>query len=44
MEDILYCKDLYDPNGGDKAQPDDMSDANWNKMHKKAIGHIRLGG
>ena len=31
MEDILYCKDLYDPIEGDKARPKVMSDADWKK-------------
>ena len=41
MEDIFYCKDLCYPIEGDEARPKDMSNADWNKMHGKVIGHIR---
>ena len=41
MEDILYCKDLYDPIEGDEAWPKDMSDPDWKNIHRKVIGHIR---
>ena len=41
MEDILYCKDLYDPIEGDEAKPADMSDKDWNKQNKKTVGTIR---
>ena len=26
MEDVLYCKDLHDPNESDSVKPSDMSD------------------
>ena len=39
MEDILYCKDLHEPIEG--VEPEGTSDANWKKMNRKAIGHIR---
>lgn len=41
MEDLLYCKDMYEPILGDDAKPDGTSDAAWAKMHRKTIGHIR---
>ena len=44
MEDILYCKDLYDPTEGYEARRKDISNANQKKMHRKTIGHIRQWG
>ena len=41
MEDLLNCKDLYDPIEGDNAKPDDMPDLDWKKLKKKALGAIR---
>ncbi|KAL6211007.1 hypothetical protein ACLB2K_016236 [Fragaria x ananassa] len=41
MEDILYYKDLHEPIEGVEAKPEGTSDANWTKMNRKAIGHIR---
>ena len=41
MEDILYCKDLHEPIEGVEAKLEGTSDANWKKMNRKAIGHIR---
>ncbi|KAM2683111.1 hypothetical protein EV1_044763 [Malus domestica] len=41
MEDILYCKDMHEPIEGDAAKPESMSDAEWKKMNRKAIGTIR---
>ena len=29
MEDLLNCKDLYDPIGGDNAKSSDMSGVGW---------------
>ena len=40
MEDILNCKDLYDPIEGDNAKSSDKSDANWKKLKKKTLGAI----
>ncbi|KAA8532769.1 hypothetical protein F0562_032802 [Nyssa sinensis] len=40
MEDILYCKDLYEPIEGDTAKPKDMDDEKWKRLHRKTIGHI----
>ena len=42
MEDLLNCKDLYDPIEGNKAKPDDMLDADWKKLKKKTLSVIRL--
>ena len=41
IEDLLDCKDLYDPIEGDNAKPDDMSDPNWKKLKKKTLGAVR---
>ncbi|KAA8523891.1 hypothetical protein F0562_010314 [Nyssa sinensis] len=41
MEDILYCKDLYEPIERDTAKPKDMDDEKWKRLHRKTIGHIR---
>ncbi|KAA8526119.1 hypothetical protein F0562_007781 [Nyssa sinensis] len=41
MEDILYCKDLYEPIEGDTAKPKDMDDEKWKRLHRKTIGNIR---
>ena len=41
MEDLLNCKDLYDPIEGDNAKSSDMSNDNWKKLKKKTLGVIR---
>jgi gag-polypeptide of LTR copia-type len=41
MEDIFYCKDLYEPVEGDSAKLEEMNVANWNKWNQKAVGTIR---
>ena len=41
MEDILYCKDLYDPVEGDASKPDKMTDKEWAKLNRKTVGQIR---
>ena len=41
MEDLLNCKDLYDPIEGDNAKSSHMSDADWKKLKKKTLGVIR---
>ena len=40
MEDLLNCKDLYDPIEGDNDKSSDMSDADWKKLKKKTLGVI----
>ena len=41
MEDLLNCKDLYDPIEGDNAKPYDILDLDWKKLKKKTLGSIR---
>ena len=41
MEDILYCKDLYNPLELKGKKPVDKPEADWKKMNRKTIGHIR---
>ena len=41
MENILYCKELYDPIEGDNAKPKDKSDKEWERMNWKTIGMVR---
>lgn len=41
MENIFYCKNLYDPSKGDELKPKDMLKKNWNKQHRKTIETIR---
>ena len=40
MEDMLYCKDLFDPIDGDEAQGD-KEDKDWERMNRKTVGFIR---
>ena len=41
MEDILYCKDLYDPIEGDSAKSEDKTKKEWERMNRKTIVMIR---
>ena len=41
MEDLLNCKDLYDPIEGYNAKSNDMSNDGWKKLKKKTLGFIR---
>ena len=41
MEDLLYCKDLYKPIKLGSAKPADISEGDWEVMHRKTVGHIR---
>ena len=41
MEDLLNCKDLYDPIEGDNVKSSDMLDADWKKLKNKTLGAIR---
>ena len=43
MEDLLNCKDLYDPIKGDNAKSSDTSDVDWKKLKKKTLGAISSG-
>ena len=40
LEDLLNCKDLYDPIEGDNARSSDISDVDWKKLKKKTFGAI----
>lgn len=41
MEDILFCKDLYDPIELGSAKPIEIKDIDWKKMHRKVVGTNR---
>ncbi|CAL2254439.1 unnamed protein product [Prunus armeniaca] len=41
MEDILYCKDLYEPLQLLGQKPEGKSDDAWSIMNRKAVGQIR---
>ena len=41
MEDLLYCRDLFDPVKLGSAKPAETSDGDWEKIHRKAVGTIR---
>ena len=41
MEDILFCKDLYDPLENKINKPITKKDEEWKKMNIKMIGLIR---
>ena len=41
MEDLLNCKDLFDPIEENGVKPSEMADKAWSKMNKKTIGQIR---
>ncbi|PKI48889.1 hypothetical protein CRG98_030737 [Punica granatum] len=41
MEDLLFCRDLYDPIEGDSAKPKDKDDKAWERINRKTIGLIR---
>ena len=41
MEDLLNCKDLYNPSKGDNAKSSDTSHVDWKKLKKKTLGVIR---
>jgi gag-polypeptide of LTR copia-type len=41
IEDILYCKDLYEPAERESAKPEEMTTANWNIWNRKAVDTIR---
>ena len=40
MEDLLNCKDLYDPIEGDNVKSSGMSYYDWKKLKKKTLGAI----
>lgn len=41
MEDLLSCKDLFDPIELKGANPDPAKASEWKKLNRKSIGHIR---
>jgi hypothetical protein len=41
MEDILYCKELFEPIELNGIKPDAKTDDEWKKLNRKAVGHIR---
>ena len=41
MEDLLYCRDLFDPIKLGAAKPARNSNDDWEKMHKKTVRTIR---
>ena len=41
MEDLLNCKDLFDPLDAEGRNPDPTKEAEWKKMNRKTIGQIR---
>ena len=41
MEDLLNCKDLYDPFEGDNSKPSDMPNTDRKKLEKKILDAIR---
>ncbi|PKI47152.1 hypothetical protein CRG98_032466 [Punica granatum] len=41
MEDLLFCRDLYDPIERDLVKPKDKDDKAWERTNQKTIGLIR---
>ncbi|PKI75267.1 hypothetical protein CRG98_004307 [Punica granatum] len=41
MENLLFCRDLYDPIEGDSGKPKDKDDKVWERTNRKTIGLIR---
>ena len=41
MEDILYCKELFEPIEFKGVKPIAIPDDDWMKLYRKAIGYIR---
>jgi hypothetical protein len=41
MKDILYCKELFEPIELNGIKPDAKTDDEWNKLNRKAVGHIK---
>lgn len=41
MEDLLSCKDLYDPLEAKGVNPDLTKETEWKKLNRKTIGQIR---
>nr|KYP59402.1 Retrovirus-related Pol polyprotein from transposon TNT 1-94 [Cajanus cajan] len=41
MEDLLFCRDLYDPIEANDIKPKDKSEEDWKKVNRKTISMIR---
>ena len=41
MEDVLYCRDLFDPIALKGVKPDGDKDGDWIKINRKTVGQIR---
>ena len=41
MEDILYCKELFDPIELKCVKPVVLTNDNWNKLNREAVGYIK---
>ncbi|KAA8535831.1 hypothetical protein F0562_030849 [Nyssa sinensis] len=41
VKNLLYCKDLYGPNKGDKGKLEGTKDDEWKKLDRKSVGVIR---
>ena len=41
MEDILYCKELFEPIERKDYKPVTTTEDEWKKLNRKTIGHIR---
>jgi len=41
MEDLLFCRDLYDPIEEKGVKPTSKYDGDWKKINRKTIGVIR---
>ena len=41
MEDLLSCKDLYEPLEAEGVNPDSIKEAEWKKLNRKTISQIR---
>ncbi|KAK4340240.1 hypothetical protein RND71_041702 [Anisodus tanguticus] len=52
MEDLLYCRDLYEPiepiidgsgNISKPAKPENMEEKDWEKLKRKTLGDYSIG-
>jgi hypothetical protein len=41
MEDILYCKELFELIELKGVKPDAKTEDEWKKLNRKVVGHIR---
>jgi hypothetical protein len=40
MEDILYCKELFEPTELNEVKLNAKTDNEWKKLNRKVVGHI----